>query len=81
MAEVRQSKVASLKKHVEKANCDLTEHLRAKAEVRLRRAEQQCKMLKLSSWVSLQLVGRSLQISMDEVAFYAMFSGLGSIST
>jgi len=68
MAEVRQSKLASLRKHVEKAHTDLTKRPRTKAEVRLRRAEQQCKALKLSPWVSLRLVGRSLQMSIDEVA-------------
>jgi len=68
MQATRQSKLDSLAKRVDQANCYLAEHLRAKIDTHLKSLRTQTAKLKLASWVSIgQAEGRrEIQLRIDE---------------
>lgn len=63
----REEKFASLKKEVTKQNEYLKTHIRAQVVVAKRKVLAKGKQLKIGSWVKVDLIGRVLEISADQV--------------
>ncbi len=66
MANDRQDKFQSLAAKVEKANRYLKEHARAKVDIQLRDLKAFADKLKVASWVTFSVDGRTIRLSPDE---------------
>jgi transposase len=68
VAASRESKLASLRREVEKQNRYLREHARASVKVALRKVQEKCKTLRLSGWVMAGASGQTVTLVVDEDA-------------
>jgi len=68
MDHTRQSKLSALRALVDQQNLYLSEHPRAQVQVALRKVEQRCRKLKLTSWVAPVADTRTLSLVIDQLA-------------
>jgi len=61
----RRNKLLSVQKEMTKQNAYLAEHTRAKPQVALRKVQDKCNRLKLSSWVSILCTDRCIELKED----------------
>jgi transposase len=66
IAAQRSSKLASLEKHIAKANQYLREHPRAKLKTSLKKIEGYARKLKMTDWVKLKKSGSMITVKVNE---------------
>lgn len=62
----RESKLASLKREIERQNQYLEDHRRARQEVALRKVQDRSKKLKIDSWLKITVADRKITLEVDE---------------
>lgn len=66
IAQVRESKLASLKKFLAQQNAYLAGHPRAQGEVALRKVNRKSVTLKIDTWVKTEVNGRTITLMIEE---------------